>query len=48
MIILAAPLGGKRGAYVRGIQTLEKVLLDKRMSLPPEPESQPALTYLKF
>jgi hypothetical protein len=37
MIILGARLDCEKGAYDRGIQALEKLLLDKRIPLPPEP-----------
>jgi len=36
MIGLGARLDCEKGAYDRGIYTLEKLLLDKRIPLPPE------------
>jgi hypothetical protein len=36
MIILGARLDCEKGAYDRGIGTLEKLLRDNRISLPPE------------
>lgn len=37
MIVLGARLDCEKGAYDRGIDTLEKLLLDKRIPLPREP-----------
>lgn len=37
MIVLGARLDCEKGAYDRGIKTLEKLLLDNRIPLPPEP-----------
>lgn len=36
MIVLGARLDCEKGAYDRGISTLEKLLRDKRIPLPPE------------
>jgi hypothetical protein len=36
MIILGARLDCEKGVYDRGIRTLEKLLLDKRIPIPPE------------
>ncbi len=35
MIVLGARLDCEKGAYDRGIQALEKLLIDKRIPLPP-------------
>ena len=37
MVILSARLDCEKGAYDQGIRTLEKLLLDKRIPLPPDP-----------
>lgn len=37
MIVLGARLDCEKGAYDRGISTLEKLLRDKRIPLPPDP-----------
>lgn len=37
MIVLGARLDCEKGAYDRGINTLEKLLRDKRIPVPPEP-----------
>jgi hypothetical protein len=37
VIVLGARLDCEKGAYDQGIRTLEKLLLDKRIPLPPGP-----------
>ena len=37
MVVLGARLDCQKGAYDQGIGTLEKLLLDKRIPLPPDP-----------